>query len=99
MSGRPKRDVQLQTTSNHQNTPANAQAERESEIPNSVSPLSKARKSARADLGWEETSFKLAMEGSNACTRSQILWQRIPYCWSGIAERAFAYFSSNVWHF
>jgi len=35
--GRPKRDVQLQTASNHQNTPANAQAKRESWIQNSAS--------------------------------------------------------------
>ena len=30
--GRPRRDVQLQIASNHQNTPANTHAERESEI-------------------------------------------------------------------
>src|SRR5579872_507615 len=76
--GRPRRDVKLQTATNHQNTPANTHAKRESEIQNSASPLSKARRSVRTDLRWEEMSLELALESSNACTRSQTLWQRIP---------------------
>src|ERR1700730_13067068 len=49
------------------------------EVKNSARPLSKARRSVTTDLRWEDMSFELALESSNACTRSQILWQRISY--------------------
>src|SRR5437870_12725198 len=62
----------------------------------SASPLFKAGKSVQADLRWEEVSFIVALESADTCTRSKIWWQRIPEFWSSIAERASAYFRSNV---
>src|SRR5437899_11552863 len=64
---------------------------------NSAGSLSKAGKSVQAELRWEEVCFKLALESADTCTRSKIWWQRIPQFRSSIAERASAYFRSNVW--
>ena len=69
-------------------------------IKNSASPVSYPvsypNKSVQADLRWEEVSFKLALESADTCTRSKIWRQRISEFWSSIAERASAYFRSNV---
>src|SRR5579872_4282942 len=49
--------------------------------------------------GGKRCVFSLPWEVVMLVQDRKSLWQIIPYCWSSIAERASAYFSSNVWHF
>src|SRR5688572_314785 len=94
--GRLKRNMQLQavqTTRTH----LYMHRPKRKRDPKRCTSIIQGKSVRQADLRWKEMGFELALESADTSTRSKIWWQRIPNFWSSIAERAPAYFRSNVW--